>query len=65
MQPLTVFIVLLQYTVMEKGGNSDRKPYPIIYGLRNLYRNRKSEISQDYVQKPLKSCMFVGIIDYN
>ncbi len=30
----------------------DRKLYPLTYGLSNLYRNLKSENSQDYAQKP-------------
>jgi hypothetical protein len=45
MQPLTV-------SLKEKGGKLERKPYPPPYGLRNPYRNLKSENSQDYVQKP-------------
>jgi hypothetical protein len=36
----------------EKEGKCERKPYPLPYGLRNLYRNLKSENSQDYAQKP-------------
>jgi hypothetical protein len=40
------------YTVKEKGGQSDRKPYPLPYGSRNPYRSLKSENSQDYAQKP-------------
>jgi hypothetical protein len=40
------------YTVKKKGGKPDRKPYPLPYGLRNPYRNLKSENSQDYAQKP-------------
>jgi hypothetical protein len=40
------------YTVKEKGGKTDRKPYPLPYGLRNPYRNLNSESSQDYAQKP-------------
>jgi hypothetical protein len=44
--------VKLQYTVKEKGGKPDRKPYPLLYGLRNPYRNLKSWNSQDYAQKP-------------
>jgi hypothetical protein len=40
------------YTVKEKGGKPDGKPYPLLYGLRNPYRNLKSENSQDYAQKP-------------
>jgi hypothetical protein len=35
---------------------TDRKPYPLPYGLRNPYRNLKSENSQDYAQKP---CTFM------
>jgi hypothetical protein len=30
----------------------DRKPYPLSNGLRNPYRNLKSENSQEYAQKP-------------
>jgi hypothetical protein len=37
-QPLAVYTVQLLYTVKEKGGNPDRKPYPFPYGLRNPYR---------------------------
>jgi hypothetical protein len=40
MQPLTV-------SVKDKRGKPDRKPYPIPYGLRNPYRNLKSDNSQD------------------
>ncbi len=48
------------YTVEEKGGKPDRKPYPLPYGLRNPYRNLKSENSQDYAQKPQQDCMFMN-----
>ncbi len=34
--------VTVLYTVKEKGGNPDRKPYLLPYDLRNLYRNLKS-----------------------
>jgi hypothetical protein len=44
--------VQLLYTAKEKGGKPDRKPYLLPYGLRNPYRNLKSENSQDYAQKP-------------
>ena len=47
----------LLYTVKEKGVKPDRKPYPLPYGLRNPYRNLKSENSQDYAQKPQRNCM--------
>jgi hypothetical protein len=40
------------YTIKEKGGKPGRKPYPLPYGLRNPYRNLKSENSPDYAQKP-------------
>ena len=46
-QPLTVSTVQLLYTVKEKGGKPDRKPYHLSYGLRNPYRNLKAENSQD------------------
>jgi hypothetical protein len=45
----------LLYTVKEKGRKPDRKPYPIPYGLRNPYRNLKSENSQDYARKPQRN----------
>jgi hypothetical protein len=52
-QPLTVFTVLLLYTVKEEGGKPDRKPYPLSYGLGNPYRSLKSENSHDYTRKNL------------
>jgi hypothetical protein len=48
--------------VKEKGGKPDRKPYPLPYGLRNPYRNLKSENSQDYAQKPQQNCMFMNSV---
>jgi hypothetical protein len=54
-QPLTVSTVLLLYTVKEKGGKPDRKPYPLPFGLRNSYRNLKTENSQNYDQKPRRN----------
>jgi hypothetical protein len=48
------------YTVKEKGGKPDRKPHPLTYGLRNPYRNLRSENSQDYAQKPQRNCMFMN-----
>ncbi len=59
-QPLTVSTVQLLYTVKEKGGKPDRKPYPLLYSLRSPYRNLKSENSQDYAQKPQQNCMFMN-----
>ncbi len=53
MQPLTV-------SVQERGLKPDRKPYPLPYGLRNPYRNIKSENSQDYAQKPIRNCTYMN-----
>jgi hypothetical protein len=49
---LTVSTAQLLYTAKETGGKPDRKPYLLPYGLRNPYRNLKSENSQDYAKKP-------------
>ncbi len=40
----------------------DRKPYPVPHGLRNPYRNLKSENSQESAQKPQRSCMFMNSV---
>jgi hypothetical protein len=37
------FYSVLLYTVREKGGKSERKSHPLPYGLRNPYRDIKSE----------------------
>ncbi len=47
MQPLTDSTVQLLYTVKEKGGKPDKKPHLLPFGLRNPYRNLKSENSQE------------------
>jgi hypothetical protein len=60
MQPLTVSRAQLLYTVQKKGGKPDRKTHPLFYGLRNPYKNLKSENSQDYAQKPQRHCMFMN-----
>ncbi len=36
------------------------EPFP--YGLRNPYRNVKSENSQEYAQKPERNCMFMKLV---
>jgi hypothetical protein len=51
---------LLLYTVKEKGGKPERKPYTLPYGLINPYRNLKYENSEDYAQKPQLNCMFMN-----
>jgi hypothetical protein len=48
------------YTVKEKGGKPDRKSYSLPYGLRNPYRNLKSENSQDYAKKLQRNCAFMN-----
>jgi hypothetical protein len=48
------------YTVKWKGGKPDRKLNPLSYGLRNPYRNLKSENYQDYAQKSERNCMFMN-----
>jgi hypothetical protein len=58
-QPLTVPTVHLLYTVKEKEGKPDRKPYPLPYGLRNPYRN-----SQGYAQKNLNEIVCPDIKPY-
>jgi hypothetical protein len=61
MAPLTVSTVQLLYSVKKKGGKPDKEPYPIPYGLRNPYRNLKSENSQDYAEKSQRrNCMFMN-----
>jgi hypothetical protein len=52
MHLLRLHTVQLLYTVKEKGGKPDRKPYPLPYGLRIPYRNLKPDNSQVYAQKP-------------
>ena len=60
-QPLTVSNSASLYTAQEKGGKPDRKAHPFPYGgLRNPYRNLKSENSQDYAQKPQRNCTFMN-----
>jgi hypothetical protein len=49
----------LLYTVKEKGGKTRIKPHLLPYGLRNPYRNPKSENSQDYAQDPQRNCKFM------
>ncbi len=58
---LHISTVKLLYTVKEKGGQSDRKPYPLSYCLINPYRSLKSENSQDYAQKPQLKCTFMNL----
>jgi hypothetical protein len=50
---LQISTAKLLYAVKENGGKPDRKTYPLPYGLRNPFRNLKSENPQDYALKPL------------
>jgi hypothetical protein len=59
-QPLTVSTVHLLYTVKEKGGKPDGKPHSFLFGLRNPYRNLKSETSPDDAQKPQQNITFMN-----
>jgi hypothetical protein len=43
-QPLTVSTIHLLYTLKKKGGKTDENHTPLPYGLRNPYRNLKSEL---------------------
>jgi|688.fasta_scaffold142034_1 hypothetical protein len=61
-QPLNVSLVTILYTVMEKGGKPDRKPYSLPFVFRNPYRNLKSKNSQDYAQKPQQNCTFMNSV---
>jgi len=54
------FYSSLLYTVKEKGGKHDRKPYSLPYGLRNPYRNPMPEKPYEYAQKPQQNCTFVN-----
>ncbi len=54
------FWIQLLYPVKEKGEKPDKKPYPLPYGLRNPYRNLKSENFQDYTQKPQRNYTFIN-----
>ncbi len=57
-----VFLQFISYWTLQrkKRGKPDRKPYPLPYGLRNPYRNLKSENSQDYVQRPQRNSTFMN-----
>jgi hypothetical protein len=60
--PLTVFeSTVTVHCKGEKGGELDRKPYPLPYGLRYLYRNMKSDNSLDFARKPHQNCAFMNL----
>jgi hypothetical protein len=55
----SLYRVQILYTVKEKGAKPDRKPYHLPCVLRNLYRNLKSDNSQDYALKPERNYTFM------
>jgi hypothetical protein len=57
-------IFQLLYTVKEKGGKPDRKPNPLLYGLRNPYGNLRPENSQDYAQEPKLRLLDCTVVVY-
>ncbi len=57
---LHISTVQLLYTVKENGGKPRENHMPLPYGLRNPYRNLKSENSQGYAQKPQRNCTFMN-----
>ncbi len=61
-QPLAVSTVQSLYTVKETGVKTDRKSYPLSYGLRNPYRNLTFENSKDYAKKPQQNCKFMNSV---
>jgi hypothetical protein len=64
LQTHATFYVFLQFSYWtlqrRNGGKPDRKTYPLPFGLRNSYRNLKSENSQDYAQKPQRNSTFMN-----
>jgi hypothetical protein len=48
------------YSFYRKKGENLKKTNPLPYGLRNTYRNLKSENSQDYAQRPQRTCKFMN-----
>jgi hypothetical protein len=64
LQTYATFYVFLQFSYwtlqIRKRGKPDRKTYPLPFGLRNPYRNLKSENSQDYAQKPQRNSTFIN-----
>jgi hypothetical protein len=54
------FCKLTQPLTVSSGNLPNRKPHPLPYGLRNPYRNLKSENSQHYAQKPERNCTFMN-----
>jgi hypothetical protein len=53
------------YTEKEKGGTPDRKPHPLPYGLRDPYRNLKSENSQEGALSFLKMYYILTVLSYD
>jgi hypothetical protein len=48
------------YTLMDRGGKPDRKPYSLPYGSRNPYRNLKFENSPGFAQNAQQNYIFMN-----
>ncbi len=55
-QLLTYFYISVTVHCQIERRKTERNPYPLPYGLRNLYRNLKSADSRDLAQKPQRNC---------
>jgi hypothetical protein len=55
------FYNALLYTLKEERGKPERKPQSLSYGLRNPYVNLKSDNSEDYGQKPQRTCTSINL----
>jgi hypothetical protein len=55
--------LMLSYSILQrrKDENLIENHTPSPYGLRNPYKNLKSENSQDYAQKPQRNCTFMNL----
>jgi hypothetical protein len=58
------FYSVLLYTVKEKEGKPDRKPHPLPYGLRNPYRNLKSENSVSRLCPDTSKKLYVHVFGF-
>jgi hypothetical protein len=51
----------LLYTVKEKEGKPDRKPYPLsLWFKKSIQKAQERKNSQDYAQKPQRICTFMN-----
>ncbi len=57
LQTHTTFYSFYSYYTLQRR----KEEYPLLYGLRNPYRNIKSENSHKQAQKPQRNCMFMNL----